>query len=109
MNQILDYTPNKSNKGSSGSDKIVRFFAIMLIIFALCLVASGVYKMYERSKQSESNLVQEVAKATINVEKLESTLKISVTHSKVVLFSTITFMHITMCKNLNGFYVFKIN
>ena len=51
MNQILDYSPNKSNKSSSGSDKIVRFFAILLIIFALCLVASGVYKMYARNSK----------------------------------------------------------
>ena len=84
MNQILDYNPNKSSKGSSGSDKIVRFFAIMLIIFALCLVASGVYKMYARNKENSTSTGQQVANAVINVEKLESTLKISVTHTKAI-------------------------
>ncbi len=84
MNQILDYSPNKSNKSSSGSDKIVRFFAILLIIFALCLVASGVYKMYARNSDNSAGANQQVAQAVINVEKQESTLKISVTHTKAI-------------------------
>ena len=37
MNQILDYNPNKSSGGgTSGSDKIVRGFAVILAIFAIC-------------------------------------------------------------------------
>ena len=42
MNQILDYNPNKSSGSgkASGSDKVVRIFAIILIVFAVCLVGS---------------------------------------------------------------------
>ena len=85
MNQILDYNPNKSSKGSSGSDKIVRFFAIILIIFALCLVASGVYRMWSRNQSSnDSAVAQQAEKATIDVEVAESSAKITVTHTKAI-------------------------
>lgn len=85
MNQILDYNPNKSSKGSSGSDKIVRFFAIILIIFALCLVASGVYRMWSRNQSNNNSAVaQQAEKATINVEVADSSAKITVTHTKAI-------------------------
>lgn len=85
MNQILDYNPNKGNKTSSGSDKIVKFFAIVLIIFALCLVASGVYRIYMRNQENNSitNNVQ-TAKAVINVDKLDNSVNISVVHTKAI-------------------------
>jgi hypothetical protein len=83
MNQILDYNPNKSTKGSSGSDKIVRFFAIVLIIFALCLVASGIYKMYSRSTETNEN-VATVQDAEINTIQTDSTLQISVVHTVAI-------------------------
>ena len=36
MNQILDYSPNKNSGGnSSRTDKIVRVFAVFLILFAV--------------------------------------------------------------------------
>jgi hypothetical protein len=84
VNQILDYNPSKSGKSSSsGSDKIVRFFAIMLILFALCLVASGIYRIYS------SNIVtgEEVAtapEAEITTVQTDSTLKISVTNTVAI-------------------------
>lgn len=85
MNQILDYNPNKSSKGSSGSDKIVRFFAIILIIFALCLVASGVYRMWSRNQSNNNSAVAlQAEKATINVEVADSSAKITVTHTKAI-------------------------
>ena len=44
MNQILDFDPNKKSGGSSsGSDKVVRVFAILLVIFAIGLLSSGAY------------------------------------------------------------------
>lgn len=85
MNQILDYNPNKSSKGSSGgSDKIVKFFAIMLILFALCLVAMGVYRMYDRNNNSNTAELASNSKAQIDVEEIEGNLKISVTHTKAI-------------------------
>lgn len=78
MNQILDYTPNKnSGRNSSGSDKIVRIFAIILVIFSICLLGSGVYSLYknkktqevheEKPKYAEITAVQEGEKVYITV------------------------------------------
>lgn len=83
MNQILDYNPNKnSGGGSSGSDKVVRVFAVMLILFAICLLAVGAYGFF--NKNAEKNESQPVApsKAKITVEQTETEAVIKVEHDK---------------------------
>lgn len=84
MNQILDYNPNKnSGKKSSGSDKIVKIFAIILAIFAVCLLGGGAYGLYKN--QSKSEIPTEAAtKAQINIEQKETTAIIKVTHDKII-------------------------
>ena len=84
MNQILDYNPNKSSGGgTSGSDKIVRVFAVILAIFAICLLAGGAYGIYKNN--SKSNLpAQAATKAQINIEQKETTAVIKVKHDKVI-------------------------
>ena len=54
MNQILDYNPNKSSGSgkSSGTDNIVRIFAVILVVFALVLVGSGLYGMYKNNQKA---------------------------------------------------------
>jgi len=85
MNQILDYNPNKSGKGSSSkSDKIVRFFAIILIVFALCLLGTGAYGMVMRNKDKLAIMNKQETKATIEVETLGSEAIIRVTHDKAI-------------------------
>ena len=51
MNQILDYNPNSKSSKSSGSDKVVRVFAIILIIFAIVLIAVVGYGMVSNKKE----------------------------------------------------------
>lgn len=84
MNQILDYNPNKSSGGgTSGSDKVVRVFAIILAIFAICLLVGGAYGIYKNN--SDSNLpAQAATKAQINLEQRETTAVIKVKHDKVI-------------------------
>ncbi len=84
MNQILDYNPNKSSGGgTSGSDKVVRVFAIILAIFAICLLAGGAYGIYKNN--SNSGLpAQAATKAQIDVEQKETTAVIKVKHDKVI-------------------------
>ena len=84
MNQILEYNPVKnSGGGSSGSDKIVRVFAVILAIFAICLLAGGAYGIYKNN--SKSNLpAQAATKAQINIEQKETTAVIKVKHDKVI-------------------------
>jgi len=84
MNQILDYNPNKSSGGgSSGSDKIVRVFAILLIIFAVCLLGSGAYGLYKKNA-AKSEPTAAPSKAKITVEQKETTALIKVSHDKAI-------------------------
>lgn len=79
MNQILDYDNNSTNYNNSsnnnnfnkgdGTDKIVRVFAILIMIFAIALIAVVVYGKLSNSDYSqkiEDN--QNEANAKINVE-----------------------------------------
>lgn len=89
MNQILDYNPNKSSGSgnSSGSDKIVRIFAVILVIFALCLVGSGLYGMYKNNKKENVSQTDTPTKAVIKVERDESDdtkAIIKVSHDKAI-------------------------
>ena len=85
MNQILDYDPNKKSGGSaSGSDKVVRVFAIFLVIFAICLLASGGYGIYKNKLTQKSNQVKPTY-ATINAEQTEDgKVNVSVEHDKAI-------------------------
>lgn len=82
MNQILDYnTDNRGSKKPSGSDKVVRLFAIIIIIFAICLIGSGAYKYIIRKNASKPT---DVAKPVIEVTQDGSTAVIKVTHTKAL-------------------------
>ncbi len=84
MNQILDYNPNKSSGGnSSNSDKIVRVFAVILIIFALCLLGSGIYNL-TKNKESETQKTAAPTQAKIDVEQTDTEIIIKVSHDKAI-------------------------
>ena len=92
MNQILSVEPpkpkkdksakkQKTNYGSGGGtiavEKIVRFFAIILIIFGIIMVGSGSYSMYQNSQTGNTE-----AKPTISVQEISETeLEIEVSHT----------------------------
>ncbi len=83
MNQILDYTPNKNSKKSSNSDIIVRVFAVILVIFSLCLLGSGVYSIM---KNKETEKQTEVKPTYANIEMVQEgdQAVITVTHDKII-------------------------
>lgn len=92
MNQILSVEPPKPEKRkkekkqkvrrSSGGgtieiEKIVKFFAITLIIFGIIMIGSGSYSMYQNSQMGNTE-----AKPTISVQETSDTqLQIEVSHS----------------------------
>lgn len=82
MNQILDYMPNGGGSNQSGgSDKIVRVFAIILIIFAVVLIAVVGYGKFSNKKEMNEVTQQETyANITVEVEGAEATIQ--VTHDK---------------------------
>lgn len=84
MNQILDYTPNKnSKKSSNSSDTVVRVFAIILVIFSLCLLGSGVYSIV-KNKKEENKPIDKPTYATIDMVQDGDQAVITVTHDKVI-------------------------
>lgn len=84
MNQILDYNPNKQSGGSSsGSDKIVRVFAIFLVVFAIGLLASGAYGIY-KNKETKKASATKPTYATITAEQTEGKVVVSVKHDKAI-------------------------
>ncbi len=83
MNQILDYSPNQGNKKSSGSDKIVHFFAVVMILFAIALIAIAGYNIYQKNQDNKQEVVAE-EKAQIEVVQEETQAIIKVSHTKAV-------------------------
>ena len=92
MNQILSVQPPKPNKpkkekrqkmrnnsggGTIEIEKVVRFFAIILIVFGIIMIGSGSYSMYQNRQTGNTE-----AKPTISVQETSDTqLEIEVSHS----------------------------
>ena len=85
MNQILDYNPNKQSGGSSsGSDKVVRVFAILLVLFAIGLLVSGAIGIYN-NKKTKSTDTDKITYATITADLTdEGKVLVSVEHDKAI-------------------------
>lgn len=85
MNQILDYDPGKKSGGSSsGSDKVVRVFAVLLVIFALGLLISGGIGIY-KNKQTKKSSSNTPTYATVTAEQTEDgKITVSVSHDKAI-------------------------
>lgn len=85
MNQILSTEAPKNNKkvrggnrGPADIEKILKFFAIGMIIFGIFMISSGSYAMYQNSK-----LTGDTSKPTIYIEETEATaITIQVSHNK---------------------------
>ena len=109
MNQILDYSQNTNKSTSSsnnynpiggggnfnpgggnrkpnmGTDKIVRVFAVFMILLALALIGVGIYGNMENDKtktETEQEKAKEQATIQLIADEESSTLKIKVTHTK---------------------------
>ena len=86
MNQILDYNPisdgdNRGRGGNNPTDKLAKVYAILLIIFAICLMGIGAYNIIQnKSDEKPGEVAQTKANITTNIEG--TTLTISVSHDK---------------------------
>lgn len=85
MNQILSVSNNQDKKKYKGSVKdinsIVKFLAIILIMFGIFIIGSASYAIYKNGNTGESSM----SKPTILVEhKNESTILLKVMHDKAI-------------------------
>ena len=84
MNQILSINNTQGKKTKIKQNKpieinsILKFFAVVLLIFGIFMVGSGSYSMYKNMQNDGTNL-----KPTINVEQISETeIKLKVSHTK---------------------------
>lgn len=85
MNQILTIeNKNKKNKsrGSTGSieiKSIVRFFAIAIIVFALCIISHSSYAIYRESRGHNTDDL-----ASISLSRVNDTLIVNVQSQNII-------------------------
>ena len=90
MNQILDYNPIRNGDGdnygsnNNKNDKVVKVFAMILIIFAFCLAGIGAFNMIKNNAELEK-MEQSNTKAKIQTVQDGNKLKITVEHDKKIL------------------------
>lgn len=99
MNQILNSDPNLSNKnfknipqnnnnnnnkyGNNGNtDKIIRIFAICMIVFAGALISTGVYSYMSNQDYSQTEQKVSEASAEIFAEEVNGKVSIQVSNKK---------------------------
>lgn len=84
MNQILSVENNykKQKRGNSGNtleiQSIIKFFAVIMLIFGLCMIGTGSYSMYK-----DSVGIASTSKPTITIESTsEKEITLKITHNK---------------------------
>ena len=97
MNQILNSDPNINNKNYNNynspknnngrnvyTDKVIRIFAICLIVFALALISTGVYSYVNNQEYDEEVKSVQETKANISAEEVDGKILIEATHDKEI-------------------------
>ena len=82
MNQILQ-TENKKSNGPVEINKIVKFFAVAILIFGLILIGLGLYSYISNNAKEEKKL-QEDLKPEVDITTQEDNILIQVTHNVAI-------------------------
>jgi len=84
LNQILDHSGPKKKKSPNNSNdikKIIKVFSIIILIFGISLIISGVYAISNNNKAKKTASNVESIEPTIIADKVdESKVSINVTH-----------------------------
>lgn len=84
MNQILQ-TENKREKGPIKMEKIVKFFVIAIIIFAIILVSLGIYYLITNNQNIVTPEEQEMNnKPNVNITKQDDDILIEISGNVVI-------------------------
>jgi len=82
MNQILQ-TENKKSSGPIEISKIVKFFAIAILIFGIILIGLGLYS-YIKNNADKEKTTKESLKPEVNVTRQDDDILIQVTHNVAI-------------------------
>lgn len=84
MNQILatSNTNTKKKGGPADIKTIVRVFAIVMIIFGMCMIGTGSYAIYKDNEAKNEATTKPVITETLNEDS--TAIKLSVTHDKAI-------------------------
>ena len=87
MNQILDHSgPKKvkARKNPEDTQKIIRVYAILIIIFAICFIGKAGYSIVENNKIINSSYAGQNQGPQITINANEDILSIQVTYSEAI-------------------------
>jgi hypothetical protein len=100
MNQILEFGTEKSGKaprgnggGGSSSDKIIKVFALLLMLIAIALILSGVYSLMKNKSTSDTSNVATTTQvqATILAEQDDENGKVNISVSSDISISKLIY------------------
>lgn len=77
MNQIL-FTENKKKNNIQDTRKIVLFFAVTLIVFGLVIAGQGIFGIYKRNRDNDTNKKDEVSTKIQAVQLATGEIQITV-------------------------------
>ena len=88
MNQILDRTSPKKNKVNNrnpySTPKIIKVYAILMIVFALCLIGKGGYTFYDNYQKTQQQPVADSGIPSIELVANDDKVTINVSAMKPV-------------------------
>ena len=88
MNQILDRTTPKKNKVNNRNPhnvpKIIKVYATLMIVFALCLIGKGSYTFYDNYQKSHQEPVVDSSIPSIELVANDDKVTINVSASKPI-------------------------
>lgn len=96
MNQILSIGPenNRDNRPKGPvSDKVIRIFAILLVIFAVILIGSGIYSLLQNKSSNNGVKPPTVANktATINAIQNETDATVTITVESEIAINKVSY------------------
>lgn len=84
MNQILQ-TENKKNNGPVEIGKVIKFFVVAIIIFAIILIGLGAYHLItQNNNQTPTEPVVEEQPPQVNINREEDDIVIEIIHNKPI-------------------------
>lgn len=83
MNQILQVEYYKKSKGPIEMSKIIKFFVIAIIIFAITIIGIGSYAIFTQKQKNDNNksMIEGNIQPEVNLNQEEDNIRVEITHT----------------------------